>query len=158
MRLCCFALWLIALFAGAALAQPMLSPRLNTPERWTSVAHTGGVPEGFQLSPVASEPAGAPGGGCALRAEVRAAALDKPGPTGYVELRWTAAEGEPCLDLTTAKALRFSYRIEPTGPAALGAPFLRFAEDWGKFFVGVGARSPFLADGQWHSAGLRYSR
>ncbi len=150
-RLCCLTVGLL-LTGWGALAQPGVEQRLGAPDHWIAVPHSGGPQGGFSVSPISPGPVKTPGGSPALRAEVKAAALEKAGPAGYVELRWTAGKDEPALDLTAAKALRFAYRIELSGPATLGAPFLRFAEDWGKLFVGVGARTAFLPDGQWHTA------
>ncbi len=144
-------LGLLLLVASTALAQPAPDQRLNVGERWITQPHTGGAKEQFQLSAISLEPAQTPEGGTAIRADVKAAPLEKAGDAGYMEFRWTAADQEPALDLATTKALRLAYRIEPTDQSAFGVPFLRLAEDWDQLFVGVAGRKPFVADGQWHT-------
>lgn len=142
---------LLLLVGYVVVAQAAPEPRLNDAERWSTLPHTGGPLERFQLSPVRSEAAATPPGGPALVADVKAAPLDKPGDAGYMEFRWTAAPGEPPLDLTTTQALRFAYRLDPRPHSTFGIPFLRFTEDWSKFYVGLAATAPLLADGQWHT-------
>ena len=147
-------LTLMVLAATAVLAQPAPPPeqRLSTLERWIAQPHPAGPAEGFKLSAPTQDPAGAPRGGSALQATVQAAPLDKAGPPGYVELRWTAAEGEPALDWSGVKALAFSYKLEPAAQTTFGALFLRCAEDWSKLFVGTEPTVNLVADGKWHDA------
>ena len=149
-RLRCLPLLLI-LATSAALAQTTVGQRLNTVERWISAPHVSGPAERFKLTPVAKDPAGTPGGGAALVATVTAAPLEKAGPAGYVELRWTAAKGEPALDLAGAKAVAFAYQVELSPRSELGVPFLRYAENWDKGFVGAAAPAAMVADGKWHT-------